>query len=253
MQRHLEGAHHLMAHVRSSTSNPTQPSIASFATELYVYNAALASLTTNYSPTPIVLPNNGTNTPAAESSEIGVLCGCAYDLFTLVPRVTSLVWEDAAQASLPAPFRKYLISQYNELRAQIEEWKPPSNKHELILCAKLYQQSLLLLLDSRFAGDDAPNRIDQAFLSLGSLLFRLPPSSPVATTTTWPIFVFGIHARHQHQKELVRSYLHSLVEVFGMGVMSAALNQLEEIWMAKPGQDVVNRFLTSQSELFLVC
>lgn len=242
-----------MAYLKNSNSTPTQPSIVSFATELYIYNAALASFTTNCSPMPIMLPSTWTNTPSAPSPEIGVLCGCAYELFTLAPRVSSLLWEESSQNSSQTSPKEDLTYQYDDLRAQIEEWKPRSDQQELILCAELYQQSLLLLLDSRFAGDNSQDCIDQAFQGLESLLSRLPPTSPIATTATWPVFVFGIHARNPQQKELTRTYLRDLVRVFGMGVMEAALNQLEEVWMAEPGQIVASRFFTNHNELLMLC
>lgn len=253
MQRHLEGAHHLMAYVKNSNLTPTQPSIVSFTTELYIYNAALASFTTNCPPTPIMLPSTWTNTPSAPSPEIGVLCGCAYELFTLAPRVSSLLWEESSQSSLPTSSQQNLISKYHDLRNQIEEWKPRSDQQELVVCAQLYQQSLLLLLDSRFAGDNSQDCIAQAFQGLESLLSLLPPTSPIATTATWPVFVFGVHAQNPNQKELARAYLRDLVRVFGMGVMEAALNQLEEVWAAEPGQIVPSRFFTNEHELLMLC
>ncbi|KAJ5575249.1 hypothetical protein N7450_009148 [Penicillium hetheringtonii] len=204
-------------------------------------------------PTPIMLPGSWTNNPSAPSPEIGVLCGCAYELFILAPRVSSLLWEESSQASSPASSKLDLLQQYHDLRTQIEEWKPRSDQQELILCAELYQQSLLLLLDFRFAGENAEDCIDKAFQGLESLLSRLPPTSPIATTATWPVFVFGMHARDPHQKELTRAYLRDLIRIFGMGVMETALNQLEEVWTAEPGQVVASRFFTNENELLMLC
>ncbi|KAJ5973709.1 hypothetical protein N7481_010919, partial [Penicillium waksmanii] len=249
----LEGAHHLMAYVKNSNITPTQPSIVSFATDLYIYNAALASFTTNCPPTSIMLPSTWTISSSAPSPEIGVLCGCAHELFTLAPEVSALLREESSQASSPTSSEQSLTNKYHDLRAQIEEWKPRSDQQELVLCAQLYQQSLLLLLDSRFAGENSQECIDQAFQSLESLLSQLPPTSPIATTATWPVFVFGVYAQNPHQKELTRTYLRDLVRVFGMGVMEAALNQLEEVWAAEPGQIVPSRFFTNEHELLMLC
>lgn len=146
-----------------------------------------------------------------------------------------------------------LVLQYYNLRASIENWHPESDQREMILCAELYQRSLLLLLDSRFLRDTGPSLVDEAFQDLEHLLSQLPPQSPVATTATWPVFAFGIHARTEHQKSLVRSYLRSLIKVFGMGVMVTAISQLEEVWMLDPGDDVVGRFFANQNALLLIC
>ncbi|KAJ5157317.1 uncharacterized protein N7482_008417 [Penicillium canariense] len=253
MQRHLEGAHHLMAHVRRSTEKPKQTSIVAFATELYVYNAALASFTTNSPPALTMAPSVWADSTGGPDGEIGVLCGCAYELFTFVPKVSTLLRDFASCQPSATSARRDLILEYYNLRAQIDKWEPRSNKQELVLCAELYQQSLLLLLDSRFTHDLSDDIIDHAFWKLASILPRLPPNSPIATTATWPLFAFGIHARNTHEQEMIRLYLQSLVKFFGMGVMSTALNQLEELWMAGPGQDVISKFFTNQNELLLIC
>lgn len=242
-----------MAYVICSESSPAESSIVSLTTELYVYNAALASFTTNCPPTPTSSPKPLTNNPTSPNGEIGVMCGCAYELFTFIPKVSALLWELAPHASAEESCTEDLVVQYHSLRAQIENWQPRSDQQQFVLCAELYQQSLLLLLDCRFARDASDRLVDDAFQSLQSLLARLPPTSPIATTATWPLFVFGIHAQSFHQKELIRSYFRSLVTVFGMGVMSTALNQLEEVWGLEPGQDVVNRFFVKQNEILLIC
>jgi hypothetical protein len=126
----------------------------------------------------------------------------------------------------------------------------------MVPCAKLYQQSLLLLLESHFAGNagnGAQINIEHAFESLESLLARLPPTSPIATTATWPLFVFGILAQHSHHKMLIRIYLQCLVKEFGMGIMSTALSQLEIVWKEESDQNMVSRFFSNQSNLILIC
>lgn len=252
MQKHLEGAHHLMAYVLGSTSNFTEPSIVSFATELYVYNAALASFTTYCPPIPS-LPYTYSTAPRTSTKELGVMCGCAHELFTFVPKVSALLWNATSPESLTGSNAEALILEYYNLRASIENWHPESDQREMILCAELYQRSLLLLLDFRFLGDKGSRIVDEAFQNLEDLLSELSPQSPVATTATWPVFVFGIHARTERQKELVRSYLRSLIKVFGMGVMTTAINQLEEAWMLDSGEDAVGRLFANQNALLLIC
>lgn len=253
MQRHLEGAHYLMAHVLRSAETPTQPSIVSFATELYVYNAALASFTTNSPPALIVSPSMGLNSLGSADREIGVLCGCAYELFTFVPQVAALLRNFASCESSATLLKEDLMMEYYSIRAQIENWKPRSDQRELVLCAELYQQSLLLLLDYRFTDKSTDDIVDLAFWKLNSIISQLAPNSPIATTANWPLFAFGIHAQKSHHREIIRSYLQSLVKFFGMGVMSTALRQLEELWISEPGNDVISKFFTNQNELLLIC
>ncbi|KAJ5526920.1 hypothetical protein N7513_011079 [Penicillium frequentans] len=249
MQRHLDGAHHLMAYAVRSASSPTQSSIIPLTTELYVYNSSLASFTTNCPPTS--LPLSSINPPTVSANIDGVMCGCAYELFTYVPRVSTLLWDFVSH--YPKLPRNDLIAQYYEISAQIRAWEPYSEQSGMVACAELYQQSLLLLLDSQFAGDETQIDIEQAFESLELLLARLPPTSPIATTATWPLFVFGIIACHGHHKSLIRSYLQSLVKEFGMGVMSTALSQLEEVWKEESDRNMISRFFSDQNNLILIC
>lgn len=253
MQRHLDGAHHLMAHVLRSTDTPTQPSIVSFATELYVYNAALASFTTSSPPALIMPPNAGLNSLGGPDHEIGVLCGCAYELFTLVPQVSALLRKFGSYDISAPSSGEPLVMEYCSVRAQIENWVPRSNQRELVLCAELYQQSLLLLLDYRFCQCPTDDIVDNAFWKLDIIISQLPPNSPIATTANWPLFAFGIHARKPDHREMIRLYLQSLVEFFGMGVMSTALRQLEDLWMSEPSQDVISKLFTNQNEMLLIC
>ncbi|KAJ6005575.1 hypothetical protein N7451_003519 [Penicillium sp. IBT 35674x] len=249
MQRHLDGAHHLMAYAVRSASFPTQSSLVSLTKELYVYNSSLASFTTNCPPTS--LPTSSINSPTVPANIDGVMCGCAHELFTFIPRVSTLLWDFVSHDSkLP---RKDLIIQYHEISAQIKAWGPYSEQSGMVACAELYQQSLLLLLDSQFAGYETQDNIEYAFESLKSLLARLPPTSPIATTATWPLFVFGIIACSGHHKMLIRSYLQSLVKEFGMGVMSTALSQLEEVWKGESDRNMVSRFFSNQNNLILIC
>lgn len=241
-----------MTYVTGSTSKSAEPSTVSLATELYVYNAALASFTTYCPPIPS-LPYDLLGGQGISTKELGVMCGCAYELFTFIPKVSTLLWDATSLSSLSGPNVKALVLEYYNLRASIENWHPESDQREMILCAELYQRSLLLLLDSRFLQDTGPGLVDEGFQNLESLLSRLSPQSPVATTATWPVFVFGIHARTEHQKDLVRSYLRSLIKTFGMGVMTTAINQLEKVWMLDPSEDLVGRLFANQNALLLIC
>ncbi|KAJ6036604.1 hypothetical protein N7540_000883 [Penicillium herquei] len=250
MQRHLDGAHHLMAHLVHSTSSRPHSNIVSLTTDLFVYNASLATFTTGRTISPSI--SNLLDAPGSLIRDTGAMCGCAYELFLHIPMVSALLW-DFASYETTGPPPGYFATSYCDLRSQIKKWKPRSAQQDLVLCAELYQQSLLLLLDYHFAGDRIEELKERAFRDLESILSRLPPNSSISTTATWPLFVFGLMAPSDDCKILIRLYLQSLVEIFGMGVMSTALSQLEEIWEVNPGRDVLSRFFINQNNLLLIC
>ncbi|KAJ5106648.1 hypothetical protein N7456_003323 [Penicillium angulare] len=249
MQGHLDGAHHLMGYLTGSEPGHSQTNIILLTTELYVYNASLASLTTNYTPTR--LPFSLTiNQNTFTGSNFGAMCGCAYELFTYVPKVSELLWEFASNQF--ASLEERYTTQYHYLKAQIEGWRPQSEEKDMVLCAELYRQSLLLLLDFHFSGHRSQS-LDVSFRNLEMILSCLSPRSPMSTTVTWPLFAFGMMAHHDRFRGLIRSYLQSLVSIFGMGVMSTALAQLEQFWQIKHDQDDIGMFFMNQNNLPLIC
>ncbi|KAJ5713702.1 uncharacterized protein N7483_010883 [Penicillium malachiteum] len=250
MQRHLDGAHHLMTHLVHSTSSRPRSNIVSLTTDLFVYNASLATFTTGRTISPSI--SSLLDAPGSVIRGTGAMCGCAYELFLHIPTVSALLWDFASHETASLP-QGYFAITYRDLRSQVEQWQPRSAQQDLVLCAELYQHSLLLLLDYHFAGDKTEELVERAFRDLESILSRLPPNSSISTTATWPLFVFGLMAPRDNCKILIRSYLQSLVGIFGMGVMSTALNQLEEIWEVNPGRDVLSRFFISQNNLLLIC
>jgi hypothetical protein len=128
-----------------------------------------------------------------------------------------------------------------------------TTESDIALGAELYKHSLLLLLDACFQSFNGRDAIQNSFEYLKSLFLRLPSNSPIATTATWPLFVFGMNAYGSTERESVRQYMKSLISNFGMGIMETALTQLEKSWETGSHKDMLSRFFSDRNELFLIC
>jgi hypothetical protein len=253
MKRHLEGANYLMQYILGTNPFSLQSTMGSFITELYVYHACLGSFTVQCPDLAILQSNARAEDPSTQYNTVGMLSGCAQDLFTFIPRVSALIRDSAANGSLAHDHRRNLTREYWALRSYIAGWKPNRAKSDIVYCAELYQQSLVILLDTHFPTESIQDSVQSAFESLKTLLSHLPPSSPVATTATWPLFIFGMIAREPCEKDMVRRYMQSLYQVFGIGIMGTTLAYLERVWETDPHLDIRSRFASSQNEMLLIC
>lgn len=258
MKSHMKGANYLMAYILRSHPSSIQSSMGLFVTELYAYNACLASFTVDCPTLATLWPNTPAKSSPQQGNRVGMLCGCAHDLFTFVPKVSKLLSESAASAteSQNDEFQiddRSLVDEYWSIRSQISSWKPMTTESDIALGAELYKHSLLLLLDARFQSFNGSDAIRNSFEYLKLLFLRLPSNSPIATTATWPLFVFGMNAYDPTERDLVRQYMNSLIRNFGMGIMETALTHLEKSWETGSHEDMLSIFFSDRNELFLIC
>jgi hypothetical protein len=258
MKSHMEGANYLMAYILRSNPSSVQSSMGRFVTEIYAYNACLASFTVECPTLATLWPDTSTNSSIQEGDRVGMLCGCAQDLFTFVPRVSTLLSGPASREPSSHGDEFYIdgkafVDEYWGLRSQISSWKPTTTEHDIAIGAELYQYSLLLLLDTRFQSLNDRDAIQNSFERLKSLFLRLPSESPIATTATWPLFVFGMNAYERFDRELVRQYMNSLIQNFGMGIMETSLAHLEKSWKTRSYGDTLISAFANRNELILIC
>ncbi|KAJ5748275.1 C6 zinc finger domain protein [Penicillium nucicola] len=258
MKSHMEGANYLMAYILRSNAKSIQSTMGLFVTELFAYNACLASFTVECPTLATLWPNTSTGSLTPQSNKVGMLCGCAQDLFTFVPRVSKLLSDSGFKAQVPQDNQFQiknmdLVDEYWRTRYHISRWNPTSTEHDIALGAELYQYSLLLLLDTRFQTLNYRDSVQTSFEYLKSLFLRLPPNSPIATTATWPLFVFGLNSHDPSDRDLVRQYMSSLIENFGMGIMETTLERLENSWETEAHEGMLPNFFAGQNELFLIC
>lgn len=252
MRSHLEGANHLVDYILRTNPSSMQSNIGSCIAEIYVYHASLASFTVHGPDLAILQTNVQAITKIPQYARIGMLSGCAPDIFALIPKVSSLL-RVATATKDPHANDRDLIQEYLDLRLPIAEWKSACTNSGAVRCAELYQRTLLLLLDMRFQSYNGETSTRQAFNDIKLLLSDLPPSNPYATTSTWPLFIFGMIARQRSEMDMIRDYMQSLVNVFGIGLMATTLAYLERAWKEDSRPDILSRLASDEAGIPLIC
>ncbi|KAF9893508.1 hypothetical protein FE257_010820 [Aspergillus nanangensis] len=166
----------------------------------------------------------------------GVLCGCSFDLFRLIPEVyaVSTAIHDAHQTGNPGPMEQSLSRQ--GLLCRVQMWKPETLNEERQCCGLIYQLALLALLDidpgneSNPTMDYASSYRRQLVVHMTRLLRRLPVESNYSTILCWPLAVLGGFAEDHHHRETILGYLSQMAEKYTQGNMYQTIRLLRLIW-----------------------
>lgn len=252
MKSHLEGANYLMDYILRTNPSSLQSRIGSCIAEIYVYHASLASLTVHESNLAILQTNVQAATAVPQHGRIGMLSGCAPDLFALIPKVSSLLRVVTKTKDLRANNRD-IIQDYRDLRSIIADWKSACDDSSAVRCAEVYRRTLLILLDMGFQPENCENSARQAFDNIKLLLSSMPPSNPYATTSTWPLFILGMISGKKAEVDIIRDYMQSSVSVFGIGLMATTLAYLERVWKEENRPNILHRLSSDEACMPLIC
>ena len=163
--------------------------------------------------------------------------GVDVELFRLIPKVSALINEQhvGLDGAIVSSWETTLG--HKTLRSKISSWKSNAEDSNIIICEEIYQQALLLYLESSLSSNNYLSdvnhllaTIQDAFNSLTVLLGRLPLESTVSTVLFWPLAIFGSCASTPDQQDIVRQRLVSLQSGFGLRHIGRILCLLEELW-----------------------
>lgn len=187
----------------------------------------------------------------------GMLVGCSYELFDMIPQVSSLarrkrhkIKESRKQKSqsqknnasneLDADEMAYRI-----LKSRILSWQPPPDaRKDFVTCGWIYQQAILCHLDASFANPPItaqaplPEFIIERFENLKLLLGELPVDAPISHTLCWPLALFGSLARGAEHRELIFNRLQAMWELLRLGNVKTTMNFLRRLWDDNSGDFV---------------
>lgn len=167
--------------------------------------------------------------------------GYPVELFQLIPEVSVLVKKRQHELDLSGSISNDTLCEISHLGEIIRRWKPSSASSSSIICAKIYQQSLLLYLDGAASGRRQPPHsatdmeyaasVQKSFEVLEVLLDCLPASAPISTILCWPLAVFGSAAVVPPHQAMIRERLGQLHENFGLRHVKETLDLLELLWI----------------------
>ncbi|RFU27501.1 hypothetical protein B7463_g8841, partial [Scytalidium lignicola] len=246
LRYHLRAARLLLSKVLKSQELRHEESILEFLKEYYAYIAHITDLSTDMD-TPSSDPSSFTGAePLTSDKSSGVLLGCAYKLFEMIPRISTLAREQhelttyASQSTMDQyklEEKAHLVVQKRlNLQSHIFAWQPPPNcDNDFELCGRIYQQALLVYNNPPFPSifSNSASNLSFARQSIDntiSLLNLLPMNAPISATLVWPLAFLGTLAEELHQRHAIRSRLEGIWNILGLGNVKATIDFLDRYW-----------------------
>jgi hypothetical protein len=226
-------------------------SIFEFLKEFYIYLTRITEISYDSecppSETECTDPDpNAVGTWISPKSH-GMLVGCSYELFNMIPRVAALSRrkrERLRRTKSGRPMTDEMSEEleqdtayYYAMRSQILAWQPPANAHrDFITCGEIYRQAVLCYLDISFADPavlaqpEAPDFVHACFNNLNQLLEILPLDAYITSTLCWPMALFGSLAKDEAQRAVIYNRLQAMWDVMRLGNITATMRFLERLW-----------------------
>lgn len=167
--------------------------------------------------------------------------GYPIELFQLIPKVSVMVKKRQSELDLSGSLSTDTICEIVHLGDVIRCWKPQSTSSSSNICAKIYQQALLLYLDGAASADRQLSgstadmayaaSVQNSFRALEILLDCLPATAPISTILCWPLAVFGSTATVPAHQAMIRQWLNQLHENFRLRHVKETLRLLELLWI----------------------
>ena len=223
--------------------------------ELYAYVTCITELTIE-DATVVALDSYTESNfgPVLSSNSPGMLLGCAYQLFQLVPLVSDF-WKRQRHSRLPLEkppidnndwYRS--LKEYSALHSQISSWEPPPDATlDFANGGRLYQEALLAYLELSNSGaadlEIVKNRTDAAM----ALLYNIAGNAPIAVTLCWPLSLFASITINLSYRETIRQRFQQMYHDLGFGNMLTIIEYLDRLWDEKQMTTTLQKEYPAQS------
>jgi hypothetical protein len=184
---------------------------------------------------------------AKESSLPGIMFGCAYELFELIPKVARFAQLPAE--TLPRETNASLLSIFHSLENKILSWQPSQlgTLTDMQNCAPVdpvvirgalaHQTALLILIRAALWGPGKPGvplleQIESLLIEFTSLLEQLPMDHSIWAMLLWAMITAGSCMQEPAQQQLLRQCLYELPS--HMHITTRVMQVLQQIW-SHPG------------------
>ena len=238
---HLRGAK-VLVNQALATQRQTTPSVQDrerlkFLCNTWVYMDVLARLTSveeddSVDFEALLMPTRG---PFSTSNEIDPLMGCASTMFPLIGRVANLVRKvlKCSRNSIS------MVSQANELKEALENWKPPrgfqapedpsSEIQHSLQTAEAYRWATLLYLHQAVPEIPSRTAADLAHKVL-MYLATVPLSSRAIIVHIYPLMVAGCEAEGHEERAWVEDRWAAMVQRMLIGNLDRCWEVIKEVW-----------------------
>ncbi|KAF9894232.1 hypothetical protein FE257_007734 [Aspergillus nanangensis] len=232
---HLRGTRYLLGAIPRVHLDAASSHIYGFILEWYSYLLSLSTLCDTQPDETITHYSAGIFLELSRidaSSSSGVLCGCAYDLFGMIPHATVLARRIHTERQLQGGISPATQAAREELLGAVRRWQPASAPKDHITAGKIYQLALVALLVSELRSG-SPTALQATVDQVVLLLEDLPAESNVTTTLCWPLGILGGFAQTDRAQRVIRAYLSRMTERYGFGNFRQTLGLLDSIWDKK--------------------
>jgi hypothetical protein len=163
------------------------------------------------------------------------LMGCAHSLFPIIGRVASVV-RKARRTESNGPS---IISQAVQLKAQLEDWAPPSfiedpedettSPHDSIKTAVAYQYATLLYLHQ--AVPEIPSQPSSVLAKeVLCALATVEPRSRSIIVQIYPLMAAGCEATEQEDRDWVLERWGLMLSRMKLGLIEKCIDVTKEVW-----------------------
>lgn len=225
-------------------------SILEFLKEFYIYITRITDISYDSERPPS--ETGSENDPNSVVSRVGtkshgMLVGCAYEIFNMIPRVSALARRKRGRLRNRDTGKQMTEDQareleedrasYHAMHAYIQAWQPVSDVDpDITICGAIYQQAVLCYLDVSFADPSLvaepqlPLIVQERFDTLNPLLEALPLEANISSTLCWPLALFGSLAKDETQRDIIYRRLQAMWDVLKIGNITATMKFLERLW-----------------------
>ncbi|KAF5495274.1 hypothetical protein CGCS363_v009056 [Colletotrichum siamense] len=210
---HLKAVRVLLHEASSLSNSQLGPDTRAFLRERYAYIMTLAHISMGQESDLWVQEDIAQLFPTSKAEpESHFKSGCVHELFGLVPMVSVVARRTRDELRRGTGLVEATIECWR-LRSIISSWQPRSDDEVYRLCGLLYQQTLLVYLESA--------------------LETVPVDSPISTSMCWPLAIFGSCARSVGHQNAISSRLEELSLTYATQSVRDTRRLLEMIWESK--------------------
>ncbi|KAF4865664.1 hypothetical protein CGCSCA1_v013915 [Colletotrichum siamense] len=238
---HLKAARVLLHKASSLSNSQLRPETRAFLRERYAYIMTLAHISMGQESDLWVQEDIAQIFPTSKAEpESHFTSGCVHELFGLVPMVSVVARRTRNELRRGTGLVDATIECWR-LRSIISSWQPRSDDEVYRLCGRLYQQTLLVYLESALESEPGGLSTHGSGLSLTErtlegfvrFLETVPVDSPISTSMCWPLAIFGSCARSTEHRSVISSRLEELSLTYATQSVRDTQRLLEMIWEQK--------------------
>lgn len=230
-----------------------------FLAEFYLYTLALLPASSTYLDGNIVEDTEVVfralmNNPVAPT---GVLCGCASDLFRIIPEATAVsrrLYDEFRSDG--APSLQTLLAR-SRLHNFVQCWNPDRADDDIVMSARAYRLALLALLTMAEPRTSPNPETRNLVANLISVLRSLPVQSNTVTVLAWPLVTVAPYVDSYDDQDFILQYLEAISRKYGLGNHRQTIQLLQLIWSRQDVRDAGPYYLLRAMEVqgcyFMFC